>query len=420
MKKKIFAYLIMMLPALLLTSCLKDQDDVFDKSASIRSAEYLVNAQNVLMSAENGWVMNYYPDNQQKYGGYSYVLKFDKKNVMAYFVDGDTKTETIEGTTVEVPVPVTSTYLLNNEDGPVISFDTYNKYLHHFATPSASAYQAMGGDFIFIILNISDDQNTITLKGNRSGNIVKLYRNTMEPAKYISECKTITESQLYETFSKDDVLLELDLDAQQASVSAGDVTQQCGFVMTNKGIRLYQPISAGGRVFDTFTYDAKNNTYTADCDPSLVLEGSLPDGWQSYEDLAGTYKVGASTITVKTNGDGETYSITGFVNGVTGTITASYKFTKGSFVLSPQYAGMYGSSYYIWLLAYSSTDGLSWDTDIQFKGKNSATTPLKITFSASGWQTIWAGAFEADPPTGDSYAGYLQQYTDPLVFERVE
>ena len=421
MKNKIFAYLIMMLPALLLTSCLKDQDDVFDKSASIRSAEYLVNAQNVLMSAENGWVMNYYPDNQQKYGGYSYVLKFDKKNVTAYFVNGDTQTQTLsDGSTQEVPVPVASTYSLTNEDGPVIAFDTYNKYLHYFATPSAGAYQAMGGDFLFIILKISDDQNTITLKGNRSGNIVTLYRNTMDPAQYISECSAIAKTQLYETFTLGDVILDLDLDAQQVTVTAGDVSAQTSYVMTNKGIRLYQPVNAGGRVFDTFTYDAANNTYTADCDPSLVLVGSLPDGWQSYEGLAGTYKVGASTITVKTNGDGETYSITGFVNGVSGTIKASYKFTKGSFVLSPQYAGMYGSSYYIWLLAYYSTEGLSWDPDIQFKGKNSATTPLKITFSASGWQTIWAGAFEADPPTGDSYAGYLQQYTDPLVFERVE
>ena len=154
----------------------------------------------------------------------------------------------------------------------------------------------------------------------------------------------------------------------------------------------------------------------------------LQDIWQTF--LPGTahklFKAIRKSRTIDQyetaayNGDGETYSITGFVNGVSGTIKASYKFTKGSFVLSPQYAGMYGSSYYIWLLAYSSTEGLSWDPDIQFKGKNSATTPLKITFSASGWQTIWAGAFEADPPTGDSYAGYLQQYTDPLVFERVE
>jgi hypothetical protein len=41
MKKKIFVYLLLMMPALLLTSCLKDQEDVFDKPASIRTKEYL-------------------------------------------------------------------------------------------------------------------------------------------------------------------------------------------------------------------------------------------------------------------------------------------------------------------------------------------------------------------------------------------
>lgn len=412
MKMKRISYLFLMMSVLLTTSCLKNQDDVFDKSASIRSKEYLDNARKVLTSAENGWIMNYYPSNTLGYGGFSYVLKFDNSDVTAYFVNGETDAT---GT----PQPETTTYSLSNEDGPVIAFDTYSDYLHYFATPSAGAYEAMGGDFIFIILNISDDQNTITLKGSRSGNLIRLYRNTMSPEQYIKECMDVTKSQLYETFALDDVLLELDLESQQATVSVGEESEETAFIFNNKGIKLYEPVTVGGKTFDTFTYNADNNTYTPDGDQSLVLVGKLPAGWRSYEDLAGKYTVGSSTITVKTNDDGETYSITGFVSGVSGTITASYKFTKGSFVLSPQYAGMYADTYYIWLLAYGDS-GLSWDKSIQFKGKNSDTDPLTITFSAAGWNTIWAGAFEADPPTGDAYAGYLQQYSDPLVFKRID
>lgn len=412
MKMKRISYLFLMMSVLLTTSCLKNQDDVFDKSASIRSIEYLDNARKVLTSAENGWVMDYYPGSSLGYGGFSYVLKFDNSNVTTYFVNGKTDA-------AGVPLPETTTYSLTNEDGPVIAFDTYSDYLHYFATPSAGAYEAKGGDFIFIILNISDDQNTITLKGNRSGNLVRLYRNTMSPEQYISECMAVTKSQLYETFALDDTLLELDLETQQATISVGEESAEIPFIINNKGIKLYEPVTVGGKTFDAFTYNAENNTYTPVDDQSTVLVGKLPAGWRSYEDLAGKYTVGSSTITVKTNPDGETYSITGFVGRVDGTITASYKFTKGSFVLSPQYAGMYNDTYYIWLLAYGD-EGLSWDQSIQFKGKNSATDPLTITFSAAGWDTIWAGAFEADPPTGDSYAGYLQQYTDPLVFKRID
>lgn len=41
MKKKILSFLLMMLPAVLLTSCLKDQEDLFSDSASQRVANYL-------------------------------------------------------------------------------------------------------------------------------------------------------------------------------------------------------------------------------------------------------------------------------------------------------------------------------------------------------------------------------------------
>jgi hypothetical protein len=420
MNKKKITYLFLMMSVALMTSCLKNQDDVFDKSASIRSIEYLNNARKVLTSAENGWVMNYYPSSSKAYGGFSYVLKFNETEVTTFFVNGKTETRQLtDGTVAEVPLPDTTTYSLTNEDGPCIAFDTYSDYLHYYATPSAGAYEAKGGDFIFIILNISDDQNTITLKGNRSGNLVRLYRNTISPEQYITECMNVTKAQLYETFVKDDVQLELDLDGQQATVSVGEESKETAFIITNKGIQLYEPVTIGGNTFESFIYNAANNTYIPENDQSLVLTGSLPAGWRSYEDLAGKYRVGASTITVKTNPDGKTYSITGFVNNVSGTITASYKYTKGSFVLWPQYAGMYADSYYIWLLAYGD-DGLSWDEDILFKGKNSSTTPLTITFSASGWSTIWAGAFEGETPSGDSYAGYMQQYSEPLVFERID
>ena len=421
MNNKLLAYLFLMLPALLMTSCLKDQEDVFEKPASIRSAEYLENAKNVLTSAENGWVMNYYPDNLQSYGGFSYVLKFDNKTVTAYYVNGKYELKQAgDGSTVNVPIPETTTYALTNEDGPCIAFDTYNDYLHYFATPSASAYEAMGGDFIFIILNISEDKNVITLKGNRSGNLINLYRNTMTPEEYISRNREVIDTQLYEVFVNDNVTMTLDLESQQASIIVGEESEDQAFILTDRGLKLYQPVTVAGKTFDSFAYDADNNTYTSDDNTSMVLTGTLPEGWQSYEDLAGTYSVGDHNITVKTNGDGQTYTISGMAEGITGNITATYKYTTGSFVLSPQYIGMYAGTYYIWLLAHSAEGGLSWDESIKFKGHNSNTEPLTITFVASGYDTCWAGAFEEDPPTGDSYAGYWEQYSTPMTFVRVK
>ena len=63
---------------LVFQSCLKDQSDVFDESPSARMVEYLADVQKILAEPENGWVMYYFPDKSQIYGGFTYTLKFDQ------------------------------------------------------------------------------------------------------------------------------------------------------------------------------------------------------------------------------------------------------------------------------------------------------------------------------------------------------
>ena len=58
---KTLLYVLMILPALLLQSCLKDQEDIFDTPSSIRMQEVLDNAKKVLTSSEEGWAFDYYP-----------------------------------------------------------------------------------------------------------------------------------------------------------------------------------------------------------------------------------------------------------------------------------------------------------------------------------------------------------------------
>lgn len=80
-RNKVLTYLVLMLPALLFQSCLKDQDDVFDESSAARMENYLNEAQRVLMSSEEGWALDYYPETNRVYGGFTYTLKFGKSEV---------------------------------------------------------------------------------------------------------------------------------------------------------------------------------------------------------------------------------------------------------------------------------------------------------------------------------------------------
>ena len=272
MKKKIFAYILLMLPALLMTSCLKDQEDKFSDSATERSSKYLADIKMVLTSSENGWILNYYPDREQSYGGFAYTLIFDNQNVTVGTEIAEDITETI-----------TTTYMLDNENGPTISFDTYNDYLHYFSTPTAASgaggYQAYDGDFIFTIMSVSEDQNTITLKGNRTGNIMYMHRNTDSTSEeYLNSVvnlkNTMAISYLIPDGTTEDgepnfILVSL---SNGTAVFVGDDTDiDVAYHYTDDGIEFYEPITVQGHKITGITYGGEAEAYPAMGDESLLL-----------------------------------------------------------------------------------------------------------------------------------------------------
>ena len=141
-------------------SCLKDQADVFDSSSSERLQAYIEQTREILTSNEKGWIMEYYPGSGQSKGGYAYYLAFTDAEVTAsYELDPENSYKSV--------------YKLTTATGAVLSFDSYNQALHHFATPSSTEYQAKGGDFEFTIVSVSPEK--IGLRGKRSGNHYDLY-----------------------------------------------------------------------------------------------------------------------------------------------------------------------------------------------------------------------------------------------------
>ena len=117
--KRFFTYLMaLVLASAALLSCVKDEERIFEDSASARITKYLGEAQKLLVDAPNGWVMYYYPNgpgkerNSQEIGGFVYTLVFTDKEVTAW-------TEIFEGGS-------TSLYSMSTDDGPILNFDTFN------------------------------------------------------------------------------------------------------------------------------------------------------------------------------------------------------------------------------------------------------------------------------------------------------
>lgn len=267
-KKHIFIMALMAMP-LLLTSCLKDQDDLFSDSASARTEKFISNARRVLTSATEGWVLNYYPDRDQSYGGYVYTLKFSNDSVTVRSEIGESPADS-----------VVTLYTMSNESGPVITFDTYNRLMHHFATPTGSSgaggYEAYDGDFMLAIQNISEDENTITLRGTRSGNIMYMHRLETGGEQFLTALKSVSDSVTYKKY----LMLMEEGDTVTARYVDGVFTfsynengqpaeQSVGAIHTLEGISFYKPVDIRGHQLTGMRYVEQAGAYPATGDTSL-------------------------------------------------------------------------------------------------------------------------------------------------------
>lgn len=264
---KVFAYLLIALPALLLQSCLKDDDDKFPESSSARAQEYISAAQDTLMSSPNGWIFDYYPQSSQKYGGYTYVVKFDKDNATVYFENQPGKSET-------------SLYSMKSDDGPVLSFDSYNSMMHFFATPSSKLNNGYEGDFEFVVDSIGHD--AVKVHGKRSLNTMYFRRLNEPAADYINKVITTGDSfGLYAavgTIGGQQAQMVFDRSSRQVQVAVDTTYFTSAYNFTDKGIKLYKPVTVGGVTVDELNYSDDNLALTADngtqlagiYDPSII------------------------------------------------------------------------------------------------------------------------------------------------------
>ncbi len=180
--------------ALFFSSCSKNEDELFDTPANDRVTLKMQEFKKQLVSSENGWIMNYYPHEQKKYGGYVIALKFtDKDEVLAtsetLFKDKNGKNKPLEW--------FKSNFLINNDRAVTLNFATYNKAIHLYSNPDLPYGEGLGvglgGDHEFLLMT-SDNPDVIVLEGKNTHNVIKLHRAKKALATYMEEiraCKDV-------------------------------------------------------------------------------------------------------------------------------------------------------------------------------------------------------------------------------------
>lgn len=285
---KFFIAIGLAFSTLCLQSCLKDQEDFFNESSSERLQGVLENAKTVLTSSENGWIFDYYPDRDLSYGGFVYTVKFDDKEVSV-------RSE------IAPDMEETSLYKLNTNNGPVLSFDSYNSLMHFFATPSNGNYEAMDGDFEFMIMDVTED--LITLRGLRTGNTMYLHRLNEDPATYIKNIEKICDYNIVNSFKgstgSTEVTCVNDAEIRYMEFSWGgdDAANTVGeyYLTTPTGIRFMNPVSINGSTLSelAYTFDAATNQGMFSGQDSagnqVSLSGYLPASYSFISEFNGSF-----------------------------------------------------------------------------------------------------------------------------------
>ena len=196
--KKIFCISLILASALAFSSCVKEEEDIFDKSAAERLNEASDLYSSRLMASPNGWAMQLYPTTQNEYpygNGYLLLCRFNADhsvNVSMDNVFSDNKY-----------AEDTSLWEVLTDNGPVLSFNSYNKCLHAFSDPYDLPFTGdkdntinetgtgAEGDYEFIIVDAPEDASYMMLKGKKRGtyNLLTPIEVGVQYADYLADVK---------------------------------------------------------------------------------------------------------------------------------------------------------------------------------------------------------------------------------------
>ena len=200
--KKILSISLILATALTFSSCVKEEDDIFDKSAAERLNEASDLYSSRLMAAPNGWAMQLYPtnDNEWPYGtGYLLLCRFNKDHSVNVAMNNIFSNSQY--------LSDTSLWEVITDNGPVLSFNSHNDCVHAFSDPYDLSFTGTAakdnnesgtgaeGDYEFIIVDAPEDASYMMLKGKKRGtyNLLTPVEEGMSYEQYLMNVKTFRD-----------------------------------------------------------------------------------------------------------------------------------------------------------------------------------------------------------------------------------
>ncbi len=369
MKKILYTALFSML-ALSMSSCVNEVEEVFDASASERLEQKMQECKQLLTSATNGWMIEYYPSFSSTYfpGGVTFAATFN--------ADGNV-TVTSE-LAVDPAATVTSHYSINASSSVVLTFDTFNDYIHYLCDPDEYAENVYGGDFEWAY--VEGDAQRMVFRGTKTDNRIVFTALEEDIVSCVQAIKLIQDeinAKLYTGYrwtegtvapaegegSTEVILYAADGGNMLIYYPDGDLEgayEEYPFAFTSKGFTLYAPITVNGISAQTFEWDTTAGAMVATdavtesgAETTVSLAGWYREGFVHYNDYLGQYtlryKTSASsssytskTVTLNENVPLQSYTLSGLHASFPNVVVTYAKSTSG-LALDYQPLGMYST-----------------------------------------------------------------------------
>lgn len=283
-------------------ACTPEEDDLFGQSSAERLGATIPQYTDLLCSAPNGWAMEYFVNNDWE-SGYTYLMKFGKDTSVKMAADnvwiGGKYTES------------TSVFEVITDDGPVLTFNTYNPIFHLFATPDnvigngaptdpdnpSSDLDESGyghrGDYEFVVMKATND--LITLRGKKWGQTILMHRMAegVSWEDYLAALAE-TKTHLFAAKAPEVVLTASGERYVVANASSGSIsfypengdalteTTKVPYIVTKDGIRFVKPFKGkddkGNFAVQTFRID-ENGLVCTDGGQQATIRAYTPSKW---------------------------------------------------------------------------------------------------------------------------------------------
>ena len=287
MKNKITKYILLAFICLGLQACLFQEDDLFEKSSANRASENVAELQELLVNVPNGWKMEYYPGTDYSMGGITLLCRFDGNNVTLMSEVGSVKTASGK--------EASSLYKVTSEESKVLTFESFNEFIHCFSEPIMGMNTNLEGDYEFVYMGQED--NKVILQGRRYHNTMVMTPLTqgVNWKDYIGQLNLIEREAFLKTYSlmvggqevgnavRTSHLFSLTVEGQTSS--------SVPFIYTPEGIRFKDEITIQGKTVQNFVWNKEDMTFTSSDEEAadVVLKAYYPQDYTPYEDYLGTY-----------------------------------------------------------------------------------------------------------------------------------